>query len=102
MYASGGRHVQIWLAGRAGAECCSSFRCDMRTSAPSRIALPEIAAAFAVLALCACTTYTPPANGSADSARAIPAESSASHYIDGGDSLRIIAHDENLPPGFPL
>jgi mono/diheme cytochrome c family protein len=74
----------------------------MRASARSRIALLETTAAFAALALCACTTYIPPANGSADSARAIPAESSASHYLDGGDSLRIIAHDENLPPGFPM
>jgi cytochrome c oxidase cbb3-type subunit 3 len=24
-----------------------------------------------------------------------------SHFIDAGDSLRFIAHDENLPPGFP-
>ena len=23
------------------------------------------------------------------------------HYVDGGDSLRFIAHDENLPVGFP-
>jgi mono/diheme cytochrome c family protein len=74
----------------------------MSTKARSRITLLEIATASAAFAICACTTYIPPANGSADSARAIPAESSASHYVDGGDSLRIIAHDENLPPGFPL
>ena len=27
--------------------------------------------------------------------------SAVSHVIDAGDSLRFVAHDENLPPGFP-
>jgi mono/diheme cytochrome c family protein len=40
-----------------------------------------------------------------DSARAATASSSTapvtSHYVDGADSMRFIAHDENLPPGFP-
>ena len=50
----------------------------------------------------ACTVYTPPKDAAADSARAEPAESSASHYVDGGDSMRFVMHDENLPPGFPM
>lgn len=50
----------------------------------------------------ACTTYTPAKNASSDTGRAVAAESSASHYIDGGDSMRFVAHDENLPPGFPM
>jgi cytochrome c oxidase cbb3-type subunit 3 len=28
-------------------------------------------------------------------------QSATSHYIDAADSMRFIAHDENLPPGFP-
>lgn len=28
-------------------------------------------------------------------------QSTTSHYVDGADSMRFIAHDENLPPGFP-
>ncbi len=56
-----------------------------------------------VLALTsACTTYTPPSNIASDSARSAPAESSISHYVDGGDSLRFVSHNENLPPGFPM
>src|SRR6266542_3507513 len=30
-----------------------------------------------------------------------PAPTAGTHYVDGGDSLRFIAHDENLPVGFP-
>src|SRR6266536_1971592 len=29
------------------------------------------------------------------------APAAGTHYVDGGDSLRFIAHDENLPVGFP-
>ncbi len=30
------------------------------------------------------------------------AAQTSGRYMDGGDSLRLIAHDENLPAGFPL
>ena len=44
-------------------------------------------------------------SSTSDSARASTAASSTtpatSHYVDGADSMRFIAHDENLPPGFP-
>jgi cytochrome c oxidase cbb3-type subunit 3 len=53
-------------------------------------------------AVCSCTGGAPSSNADADTTRANPAESSASHYVDGGDSMRFIAHDENLPPGFPM
>ena len=57
---------------------------------------------LAITMASACTTYTPPSNTASDSARTAPAESSVSHYVDGGDSLRFVSHDENLPPGFPM
>ncbi|MFN2604561.1 MAG: hypothetical protein ABR582_17650, partial [Gemmatimonadaceae bacterium] len=44
--------------------------------------------------------YTPPAE-TPDTSKPVAAEGSASHYVDGGDSMRFIAHDENLPVGFP-
>jgi cytochrome c oxidase cbb3-type subunit 3 len=52
------------------------------------------------LALAACQ---PNASDSAKSSATAAAASSTatSHYIDGGDSMRFIAHPENLPPGFP-
>jgi cytochrome c oxidase cbb3-type subunit 3 len=31
-----------------------------------------------------------------------PAATSGRGYVDGGDSMRFVAHDENLPIGFPL
>jgi cytochrome c oxidase cbb3-type subunit 3 len=65
--------------------------------------LAVIRTAYALsLALLACTTKSAPPTPVADSSATVPAESSASHYLDGGDSLRFVAHDENLPPGFPL
>ena len=59
-----------------------------------------IAAAIALTS--SCTTYTPPSGTASDSARSTTAEPSVSHYVDGGDSLRFVSHDENLPPGFPM
>lgn len=56
----------------------------------------------AAAGLGACTTYTPPSESAADTTHTASAESSTSHYIDGGDSMRFVAHDENLPPGFPM
>ena len=36
------------------------------------------------------------------SAAQVPtSKKTASHYVDGADSMRFIAHDENLPVGFP-
>jgi mono/diheme cytochrome c family protein len=64
--------------------------------------MTRIFATAVIIAVGGCTTYTPPTNAAADTARAIPAESSASHYVDGGDSMRFIVHDENLAPGFPM
>ncbi len=69
----------------------------MRTNSPSFIAVLST-----VCALAGCTVYTPPSEKASDSTRVSPAESSASQYVDGGDSMRFIAHDENLPPGFPM
>ncbi len=64
----------------------------------------RIRPASVLLALVACTSNGASRDGAAtshaDSAR--PAETSVSHYTDGGDSLRFVAHDENLPAGFPL
>src|SRR4051812_15474391 len=58
---------------------------------------------LAVFAASACTTYTPANDAGTDSTRTTAvAESSASHYVDGGDSMRFVVHDENLPPGFPM
>ena len=62
----------------------------------------RIAATALVVIAGACTTYTPPNEASSDTTHSTPAESSVSHYVDGADSLRIISHDENLPPGFPM
>jgi cytochrome c553 len=55
-----------------------------------------------VLGCVCCSHAEQPSGTTADTSHAIPAESSASHYVDGGDSMRFIAHDENLPPGFPM
>jgi len=57
-----------------------------------------------IFAAAACATKSAPPSGAGDSsgAASAPAETSASHYLDGGDSIRFVAHDENLPPGFPL
>lgn len=49
-----------------------------------------------------CMNRTPPSDAEADAAKPTSVESSASHYVDGGDSMRFIAHDENLPAGFPM
>ncbi|MFN2635426.1 MAG: cytochrome c [Gemmatimonadaceae bacterium] len=56
-----------------------------------------------VVAVNGCQSRGTPTNG-VDSASARTASSTSpvsSHFIDGADSLRFIAHDENLPPGFP-
>lgn len=71
------------------------------TARSGNLQLASVTAA-AVLLICSCTTYTPPGNGASDSTRVTPAERSASHYVDGGDSMRFVGHDENLPPGFPM
>ena len=57
---------------------------------------------FVIAMASACTVYTPPSNAASDSTKTAPVESSVSHYVDGGDSLRFVSHDENLPPGFPM
>jgi cytochrome c oxidase cbb3-type subunit III len=49
--------------------------------------------ALAVAAIDAC--------GRESDAAQVPAALSGRGYVDGGDSLRIIAHPENLPVGFP-
>jgi len=49
--------------------------------------------ALAVAAIDAC-------GGESDAAQ-VPAAPSGRGYVDGGDSLRIIAHPENLPVGIP-
>jgi cytochrome c oxidase cbb3-type subunit 3 len=49
--------------------------------------------ALAVAAIDAC--------GRESDAAQVPATPSGRGYVDGGDSLRIIAHPENLPVGFP-
>ncbi|MDQ6718909.1 MAG: c-type cytochrome [Gemmatimonadota bacterium] len=65
----------------------------------------KLLSGFGISALslvCACKVYTPPSGTASDTARSVPPESSVSHYVDGGDSLRFVSHEENLPPGFPM
>lgn len=62
-------------------------------SRPSFIVITVLAAA--------CTTYSPSKSDTTETAPA-SVESSTSHYTDGGDSMRFVMHDENLPPGFPM
>ena len=53
-----------------------------------------------LLCLAACKRVATPAETNASSAAA--ADTSTSHLTVAGDSLRLMQHDENLPPGFPL
>ena len=39
--------------------------------------------------------------GRDSSAAQVPTSKTATHYVDGADSMRFVAHDENLPVGFP-
>ena len=75
----------------------------MRT-AIGRLGVGVIAAVMSLALIAGCSGKSAPAPQ--HPARASSADSPAVvqdsvHYIDGGDSLRIIAHDENLPVGFP-
>jgi len=62
------------------------------------------ASAFAIL-VCAVAGCRDSHGASPDPARQtlLPApQATGSHYADGGDSLRFVAHDENLAVGFPM
>lgn len=56
---------------------------------------------FCVLSLCGCDG-TAHNSQMASSTPAAATASSTSHLMVAGDSLRLMQHEENLPPGFPL
>ena len=60
-----------------------------------------IAVLFACFAFSACERGAGARSDTANAASASPEQPAASHVYVAGDSLRLIAHDENLPAGFP-
>src|SRR5258706_3136543 len=107
MFASGERLCPTSPSGRVGAASCSCSRCEMRENRLMRHSvsgLTLILIATGVAAGCrnnagaSADTSTVSATASSTS----PEQSTDSHLLVAGDSLRLIEHPENLPAGFPL
>lgn len=65
---------------------------------------PRSNAGLGLLILAVCVPWACGGDSSAASLPQIPAKSQptpAIRYVDGGDSMRFVAHEENLPVGFP-
>jgi mono/diheme cytochrome c family protein len=62
---------------------------------------PAAALSIAAVSIISCQAKSGTNAATESTASSTASSSPTSHYVDAGDSMRFIAHDENLPPGFP-
>lgn len=66
------------------------------------VLLQSVAIIVAIGAITACTDSNAQSGGSDKQVQTTGKQVQTAGYSDGGDKLRLLTHDENLPAGFPL